>query len=132
TLLGGVSPADTQLEADRPKFFDRFRSRDQIQHLPDAPSTDDLSGTEAAFWDLVGSLADDEVQTDRTDPAVERLLPDGRSGEDAVRGSEECRQVAQDDMRQEKIEDLQRGYALVQAPALMLTTDQAESFGPGL
>src|SRR5699024_556499 len=106
TLLGGVSPADTQLEEDGPKFFDRFRSRDQIQHLPEAPSTDDLSGTDAAFWDLVGSLADDEVQIDLTDPAVKRLLPDARSGEDAEQGSEQFRQLAQDDIRQEKIADL--------------------------
>ncbi len=132
TLLGGVSPADTQLEEDRPKFFDRFRSRDQTQHLPDAPSTDDLSGTDAAFWDLVGSLADDEVHIDLTDPAVQRLLPDARSGEDAEQGSEQFRQLAQDDIRQEKIADLQRAYALVQTPSLMLTTAEAESFGRAL
>src|SRR5699024_12009580 len=83
TLLGGVSPADTQLEEDRPKFFDRFRSRDQIQHLPEATSTDDLSGNAAAFWVLVGSLADDEFQIDLTVSEVKRLIPDDHSYSDA-------------------------------------------------
>src|SRR5699024_5626766 len=132
TLLGGVSPADTQLEEDRPKFFDRFRSRDQIQHLPEAPSTDDLSGTDAAFSDFVRCLADHEVQTVLSVPAVKRLLSHDRSSEEPDQGSEQCRQLAQDHIRQEKIADLQRAYALVQTPSLMLTTAEAESCGRAL
>lgn len=135
TLLGGVSPADGQLEEDKPRFLDRFRSRDETAHLPPAPTreaTDEDSPTDAAFWDLVGSLADDEVQVDLTDPAVKRLLPDARSGDDADSGSAQFRQLAQDDIRQEKIADLQRAYALVQTPSLMLSQREAEAFSRAL
>lgn len=135
TLLGGVSPADGQLEEDKPRFLDRFRSRDETAHLPPAPTreaTDEDSPTDAAFWDLVGSLADDEVQVDLTDPAVKRLLPDARSGDDADNGSAQFRQLAQDDIRQEKIADLQRAYALVQTPSLMLSQREAEAFSRAL
>src|SRR5699024_12003520 len=61
TLLVGVSPADTQLDEDRRKLFDRYRSRDQIQHLPEAPSTDDLSSTNTPLRDMDGSLSYDEA-----------------------------------------------------------------------
>lgn len=133
TLLGGVSPADGQLEEDKPRFFDRFRSRDESAHLPPAPAgAEDDSPTDAAFWDLVGSLAEDDVQIDLTDPAVKRLLPDARSGDDADNGSAQFRQLAQDDIRQEKIADLQRAYALIQTPSLMLSQTEAEAFSRAL
>lgn len=135
TLLGGVSPADSQLDDDKPKFFDRFRPQDDTAHLPDAPATEtgeSDSPTDAAFWDLVGSLAEDEIQVDLNDPAVKRLLPDARSGDDAVDGSAQFRQLAQDDIRQDKIADLQRAYALLQTPSLMLKQREAEAFGRAL
>lgn len=133
TLLGGVSPADGQLEEDKPRFFDRFRSRDETAHLPPTPAgTEDDSPTDAAFWDLVGSLAEDDVEIDLTDPAVKRLLPDARSGDDADNGSAQFRQLAQDDIRQEKIADLQRAYALIQTPSLMLSQTEAEAFSRAL
>lgn len=132
TLLGGVSPADAPLDEDKPKFLDRFRPRQDSAKLPDAPDTDNDSPTDAAFWDLVDSLTDDEVHVDLTDPAVQRLLPDARSGDDADDGSAQFRQLAQEDIRAEKIEDLQRAYALVQTPSLVLSTKEAEAFGRAL
>lgn len=130
TLLGGVSPADDGLAEDRPKFMDRFRPAEQRQQLPERPSSEDA--TDAAFWDLVGSLTDDTVQLDLTDPAVHRLLPDARSGEDAEAGSAQFRQLAQEDIRQEKIADLQRAYALLQSGSLMLSRSEAEAFSRAL
>lgn len=138
TLLGGVSPADTQLEDDKPKFFDRFRPRQDTAHLPEAPEAPEADTSEtnspmdAAFWDLVGSITEDEIQVDLNDPAVKRLLPDARSGEDADAGSAQFRQLAQDDIRQEKIADLQRAYALIQTASLMLSQADAEAFGRAL
>lgn len=131
TLLGGVSPADDGLEEDRPKFMDRFRPAEQRQHLPETPSSSE-DATDAAFWDLVGSLTDDTVQLDLTDPAVQRLLPDARSGDDAEAGSAQFRQLAQEDIRQEKIADLQRAYALLQSGSLMLSRSEAEAFSRAL
>src|SRR5690625_2796720 len=135
TLLGGVSPADDQLDDDKPRFFDRFRPADQHVDLPEAPAPAEASSsssTDAAFWDLVGTLTDDVVHIDLSDPAVKRLLPDARSGDDAVEGSEQFRQLAQDDIRQEKIADLQRAYALLQSGSLMLNRAEAEAFGRAL
>ncbi|WP_022871310.1 DUF2017 family protein [Yaniella halotolerans] len=132
TLLDGVSPADDPLEEDKPKFFDRFRSRQDAAQLPEAPATENDSPTDAAFWDLVGSLTDDDVQVDLSDPAVQRLLPDARSGEGAEEGSAQFRDLAQEDIRQKKIADLQRAYALVQTPSLMLSQKEAEAFGRAL
>lgn len=132
TLLGGVSPADDPLEEDKPKFFDRFRSRQDAAYSPDAPAGQNDSPTDAAFWDLVGSLTEDDVQVDLNDPAVQRLLPDARSGTAAQEGSAQFRDLAQEDIRQEKIADLQRAYALVQTPSLMLSQKEAEAFGRAL
>lgn len=132
TLLGGVSPADAPLDEDKIKFRDRFRPRADTAQLPDAPATENDSPTDAAFWDLVGSLTDDDVQLDLHDPAVQRLLPDARSGDGADDGSVQFRQLAQDNIRQEKIADLQRAYALVQTPSLMLSRKEAEAFGRAL
>src|SRR5690625_1451787 len=131
TLLGGVSPADDQLDDDRPRFFDRFRSAEHHVDLPQVPQPQ-ATETDAAFWDLVGTITDDVVHIDLTDPAVQRLLPDARSGEDAETGSEQFRQLAQDDIRQHKIADLQRAYALLQSGSLMLTRSEAESFSRAL
>jgi hypothetical protein len=132
TLLGGVSPADEPLEEDKPRFFDRFRPAAETAHLPEAPAEEQNSPTDAAFWDLVGTLTDDEVHVDLTDPAVKRLLPDGRSGPDEESGSEQFRQLSQDDIRQEKIADLQRSYALLQSGSLMLSQKEAEAFSRAL
>lgn len=132
TLLGGVSPADEPLDEDKPKFLDRFRPAQETAHLPDAPATDNDSPTDAAFWDLVGSLTEDDVQVDLNDPAVKRLLPDARSGDAAEDGSAQFRQLAQDGIRQEKIADLQRAYALLQTPSLMLNQNEAEAFSRAL
>src|SRR5699024_12737645 len=90
------------------------------------------SRTDSGFWDLGCLIDDGEVQIYLSVPAGKRLLTDARSGEDAEQGSEQFRQLAQDDIRQEKIADLQRAYALVQTPSLMLTTAEAESFGRAL
>ncbi len=130
TLLGGVSPVDDQLDDDKPKFFDRFRAGDTVK-LPEAPQPH-ANETDAAFWDLVGTLTDDAVHVDLTDPAVQRLLPDARSGESADDGSQQFRQLAQDDIRQEKIADLQRAYALLQSGSLVLSRTEAESFSRAL
>src|SRR5699024_3084574 len=62
----------------------------------------------------------------------QRLLPDARSGDDAEEGSAQFRDLAQEDIRQEKIADLQRAYALVQTPSLMLSQKEAEAFGRAL
>lgn len=132
TLLGGVSPADEPLEDDKPKFFDRFRPAAESAQLPDVPAQDNDSPTDVAFWDLVGSLTEDEVHIDLSDPAVKRLLPDARSDEDEDAGNEQFRQLAQDDIRQEKIADLQRAYALIQSGSLMLTQKEAEAFSRAL
>ncbi|HEY4557125.1 MAG TPA: DUF2017 family protein [Enteractinococcus sp.] len=132
TLLGGVSPADDQLEEDKPRFFDRFRPAAETAHLPEAPARQTDSPTDEAFWHLVDGLNDDEVHLDLTDPAVKRLLPDARSGEAAEAGSQQFRQLAQDDIRQEKIADLQRAYALLQTGSLMLTRTEAEAFSRAL
>lgn len=132
TLLGGVSPADDPLEEDKPRFFDRFRPAAETAQLPQAPAQENNSPTDAAFWDLVGSLTDDEVHVDLSDPAVQRLLPDARSDQDSESGSEQFRQLAQDDIRQDKIADLQRAYALLQSGSLMLTQMEAEAFSRAL
>lgn len=132
TLLGGVSPADHQLDEDKPKFFDRFRPAQETAHLPEAPGGGAASSTDTAFWDLVGSLSDDDVHIDLADAAVKRLLPDARSGDDAEEGSAQFRELAQDDIRQEKIADLQRAYALLQSGSLMLSQFEAEAFGRAL
>lgn len=139
TLLGGVSPADDRLEEDKPRFMDRFRPREDTAHLPETPvmsddedETAEQSPTDTAFWDLVGSLEDDDIQLDLTDPAIKRLLPNGRSGEGAEEGAAQFRDLAQDTIRQEKINDLQRSYALLQTPSLMLTQKEAEAFGRAL
>lgn len=136
TLLGGVSPADEPLAEDKPKFMDRFRPARDTAHLPQTPTTEDSaetgSPTDAAFWDLVGSLTEDNVQVDLTDPAVQRLLPEARSGENADAGSAQFRDLAQDNIRQDKIADLQRSYALLQSPSLMLNEREAEAFGRAL
>lgn len=131
TLLGGVSPADELLDDEKPKFFDRFRGADQRAHLPEAPAQP-ATETDTAFWDLVGTLTDDVVHIDLTDPAVKRLLPDARSGDDAEEGSEQFRQLAQDDIRLQKIADLQRAYALLQSGSLMLNRIEAEAFSRAL
>lgn len=131
TLLGGVSPVDHQLDDDKPRFRDRFRTGESV-HLPQAPETAGASSTDDAFWDLVGTLTDDVVHLNLEDPAVKRLLPDARSGDDAHHGSEQFRQLAQDDIRQEKIADLQRAYALLQSGSLMLNRAEAESFSRAL
>ncbi|GAA4112979.1 DUF2017 family protein [Enteractinococcus coprophilus] len=132
TLLGGVSPVDDPLEDDKPRFLDRFRTSDTVK-LPDAPQpAQPSSSTDAAFWDLVGTLTEDPVHINLDDPAVKRLLPDARSGEGAQAGSEQFRDLAQDDIRQEKIADLQRAYALLQSGSLMLTRAEAESFSRAL
>lgn len=132
TLLGGVSPADEPLDEDKPKLLDRFRPSQDAAQLPDAFATGNDSPTDAAFWDLVGSLTSDDVQVDLNDPAVQRLLPDARSGDDAEEGSTQFRQLAQDDIRHDKIADLQRAYALIQKPSLMLSRKEAEAFGRAL
>ena len=132
TLLGGVSPADEPLEDDKPRLRDRFRPAAQTAHLPHVPGGEDDASTDAAFWDLVGSLTSDEVQIDLEDPAVKRLLPDGRSDAAGANGSEQFRQLAQDDIRQDKIADLQRAYAQLQSGSLMLTQSEAEAFGRAL
>lgn len=136
TLLGGVSPADDDLAEDKPKLLDRFRPAAQRAQLPKTPETPDTdassSATDTAFWDLVGSLHNDDVQVDLNDPAVRRLLPDARSGPDADDGSAQFRQLAQDDIRQEKIADLQRAYALLQSGSLMLSHSEAEAFSRAL
>lgn len=131
TLLGGVSPVDHQLDDDKPRLRDRFRTGESV-HLPQAPETAGASSTDDAFWDLVGTLTDDVVHLNLEDPAVKRLLPDARSGDDAHHGSEQFRQLAQDDIRQEKIADLQRAYALLQSGSLMLNRAEAESFSRAL
>lgn len=131
TLLGGVSPVDHQLDDDKPRFRDRFRTGESV-HLPQAPEAAGASSTDDAFWDLVGTLTDDVVHLNLDDPAVKRLLPDARSGDDAHHGSEQFRQLAQDDIRQEKIADLQRAYALLQSGSLMLNRAEAESFSRAL
>ena len=132
TLLGGVSPVDDQLDDDKPRFFDRFRTSDAVT-LPQAPEPATASSpTDAAFWDLVGTLTDEAVHIDLDDPAIKRLLPDARSGQDAQEGSEQFRQLAQDDIRQQKINDLQRAYALLQSGSLMLNRTEAESFSRAL
>jgi hypothetical protein len=132
TLLGGVSPADEPLEEDKPRFMDRFRPAAQTAQLPEAPAQDNDSPTDAAFWDLVGSLTDDAVHVDLSDPAVQRLLPDARSDEESESGSEQFRELAQDDIRQHKIADLQRAYALLQSGSLMLSHMEAEAFSRAL
>lgn len=132
TLLGGVSPADGQLEDDRVGFLDRFRPKADTVQLAPAPTEGSDAETDAAFWHLVDTLTDDNVHIDLSDPAVKRLLPDARSGDDAQAGSEQFRQLAQDDIRQEKIADLQRAYALIQTGSLMLSTAEAESFSRAL
>ena len=132
TLLGGVSPADEPLEDDKPRFRDRFRPAAETAQLPHVPGEEGDASTDAAFWDLVGSLTSDEVHIDLEDPAVKRLLPDGRSGEAGPHGSEQFRQLAQDDIRQDKIADLQRAYAQLQSGSLMLTQSEAEAFGRAL
>src|SRR5699024_6795580 len=95
TLLGGVSPADEPLAEDKPKFMDRFRPAQDTAHLPQTPAAEDGaeagSPTDAAFWDLVCSLTEDDVQVDLSDPAVQRLLPEARSGAHAVAGPPQCR-----------------------------------------
>ena len=132
TLLGGVSPVDDQLDDDKPRFMDRFRSGESV-NLPEAPqAAEPSSSTDAAFWDLVGTLTDDAVHLDLNDPAVKRLLPDARSGDDAHSGSEQFRALAQDDIRLQKIADLQRAYALLQSGSLMLNRAEAESFSRAL
>jgi hypothetical protein len=131
TLLGGVSPADEPLEDDKPRFMDRFRSADETAQLPQAPSEETDSQTDDAFWNLVGTLTDDEVHVDLSDPAVKRLLPDARS-DDREAGSAQFRQLAQEDIRQEKIADLQRAYALLQSGSLMLNQKEAEAFSRAL
>ena len=132
TLLGGVSPADEPLEDDKPRLRDRFRPATETAQLPHVPGGQDDASTDAAFWDLVGSLTSDEVHIDLDDPAVQRLLPAGRSGEADAKGSEQFRQLAQDDIRQDKIADLQRAYAQLQSGSLMLTQSEAEAFGRAL
>lgn len=132
TLLGGVSPVEDPLEDDKPRFLDRFRGSETVK-LPEAPQpAEPSSSTDAAFWDLVGTLTEDAVHISLDDPAVKRLLPDARSGDDAQAGSEQFRDLAQDDIRLEKIADLQRAYALVQSGSLMLTRAEAESFSRAL
>ena len=132
TLLGGVSPADGPLQDDKPRLFDRFRPTAETAQLPQTPAVDHGSPTDAAFWDLVGNLTDDAVHVDLTDPAVQRLLPEGRSGDDHNAGSQQFRELAQDDIRQEKIADLQRAYALLQSGSLMLSRKEAEAFSRAL
>src|SRR5699024_5496904 len=90
------------------------------------------SPTDAAFWDLVGSLTEDDVQVDLNDPAVQRLLPDVRAGTAAQEGSAQFRDLAQEDIRLGKVADLQRAYALAQPPSLMLSQKEAEAFGRAL
>ncbi|HJF14516.1 MAG TPA: DUF2017 domain-containing protein [Enteractinococcus helveticum] len=132
TLLGGVSPADQQLDDDKPRFRDRFRTGESLR-LPRAPGpAEAASSTDDAFWNLVGTLTDEVVHLNLDDPAVKRLLPDARSGDDAHHGSEQFRQLAQDDIRQQKITDLQRAYALLQSGSLMLNRAEAESFSRAL
>src|SRR5699024_8466793 len=128
TLLGGVSPADGQLEEDKPRFFDRFRSRDETAHLPPTPAgTEDDSPTDAAFWDLVGSLAEDDVEIVLTYSGVKLLLQDAQYSHTDHNSTEQFHKLAQDDIRQEKIADMQRAYKLIQTPSMMLSQPAAEA-----
>src|SRR5699024_1369109 len=62
--LGEVGPDDVPLEEEKPKVLDRFRPRKEAAQLPEAPATENGPPTDAALWDLVGSVTDDEVQVD--------------------------------------------------------------------
>lgn len=132
TLLGGVSPVDEVLEDEKPKLMDRLRPSSQSSKLPELADTVSDAGTDSVFWDLVGSLSRDEVTVDLTDPAVQRLLPDARTGADAEENSQQFRDLAQDGIRQEKIADLQRAYAFLQSGSLMLSQPDAEAFSRAL
>ncbi|PXA75486.1 MULTISPECIES: DUF2017 family protein [Auritidibacter] len=140
-LLGGALPEGAETRdsvLNRPEDSEQPEQSEQpdesTQQGPaDTASTGESSqDIDATFWDLVGQSSGLEPLPDRSDPAVAALLPPGRSGDDAQSGSQEFRDLAEDAIRADKIQDLQLAWAALQPRHLVLDTPTAQAFARAL
>ncbi|WP_136090156.1 DUF2017 family protein, partial [Auritidibacter ignavus] len=134
-LLGGALPEGAETRdsvLNRPEDSEQPDESTQQAPADTAPTGESSQDIDAAFWDLVGQSSGLEPLPDRSDPAVAALLPPGRSGDDVQSGSQEFRDLAEDAIRADKIQDLQLAWAALQPRHLVLDTPTAQAFARAL
>lgn len=130
-MLGGVVPTAEEKPEKTSLFSRRPKAPKNPMESIDLPET--KTSVDDAFWDLVGSLPeDDETVVNREDPAIARLLPAAGSGESAEQISQDFQGLAEDSVRTGHIDDLQRSMALLQSANVVLSFHDAPAFARAL